>query len=260
MIMQDLEILKEIANRARAKYFEILESHGNKLSEKVSKGAYGHMSSFMDVEVENEIIRLVEEKHLPFNIFTEERGWIDRGEKETLIVDPIDGSNNAEHGIPFFSVSLAITSGSLKDVEIGLVKNIPLNVDYWAIRGQGAFKNGMKMSVAKERTGLFVLYLGRKAKDKAYQIAKIGRRVRDLGCASLEMITVAEGISDIFYYSFKNGGALRIVDIAASYLIVKEAGGLVLDERMNELDMEMDFEDRKNVIALSSEEMEEVFR
>ncbi len=258
--MHDLDILKEIGNRARAKYFEILKSHGDKLGEKVSKGAYGHMSSFMDVEVENEIIRFVDENNLPFNIFTEERGWIDRGEKKTLIVDPIDGSNNAEHGIPFFSVSLAITSGALKDVEIGLVKNIPLNVDYWAIMGQGAFKDGKKMSVAKEKTGLYVLYLGRKANDKAYQIARIGKRVRDLGCASLEMITVAEGIADIFYYSFKNGGALRIVDIAASYLIVKEAGGLVLDEKMNELNMEMDFEDRKNIIALSTRELEEVFR
>ncbi len=258
--MHNLDILKEIANRARAKYFEILKSHGNKLGERVSKGAYGHMSSFMDVEVENEIIRFVEENDLPFNIFTEERGWIDRGEKKTLIVDPIDGSNNAEHGLPFFSVSLAITSGSLKDVEIGLVKNIPLNIDYWAIKGQGSFKNGQKMSVAKDETGLYVLYLGRKANEKAYQIARVGKRVRDLGCASLEMITVAEGISDIFYYSFKNGGALRIVDIAASYLIVKEAGGLVLDEKMNELDMKMDFKERKNIIAISSEEMKEAFK
>ncbi len=258
--MDEIRVLGDIAEAARARFLELKAELGSKMRERVYDSAYGHRSSIMDIKVENEIIKLVNEKELPFNIFTEERGWIDRGEERTLIVDPIDGSNNAEHGIPFFSVSLAIGRDSLSSVEAAFVKNIPLNVNYWAIRGKGAYKNGTRMKIPEERTNLFVLYLGRNASDKSYEIARRARRVRDLGCASLEMITVAEGISDVFFYSFRNGGALRIVDIAAASLIVKEAGGLVLDERMNELEMHTDFKDRKNVIAIANKELKEVLK
>ncbi len=256
--MGDLDILREISNVARYRFLE-LESEGReKLSSKAGKGAYGHESSRMDVEVEKSIISFVEENDFPFNIFTEESGWMDRGYEETLIIDPVDGSYNAEHGIPFFSVSLAVTSGTLRDVRIGYIKNIPMNMDYWAIKGKGAFRNGEKLHVSPG-TNLFVIYLGKNASHRAYGIARKARRVRDLGSASLEMVTVAEGIADVFYYSFKKYGALRIVDIAASYLIVKEAGGIVIDESLNPLDMELSFNERKNVIALSDERMKEVF-
>ncbi len=257
--MGDLEILREIANVARLRFLELHRERGGELANKVSRGAYGHLSSLMDVEVERAIVEFVEKNDFPYDIFTEEAGRISRGYDKILVVDPIDGSYNAEHGIPFFSVSLAITSGTLGDVEIGFVKNIPLNVDYWAIRGKGAYRNGERLRISGERKNLFVIYLGKNASDKAYEIARKARRVRDLGCASLEMITVAEGIADIFFYSFRKSGALRIVDIAASYLIVREAGGLVLDENLEPLDMELSFEDRKNVVAMADESMREVF-
>ena len=253
---EKLEHLKFLANIAREKYLEI-KFGGKDLARKISRGAYGHQSSYMDVVVENSIIEYIENEDLPYNVFTEEAGKIDRGYEETIIIDPIDGSHNAEHGIPFFSVSLAISKGSLSSVEVGLVKNIPQNVNYWAIKGGGAYRNGERIKTRRQ-TNLFVIYLGKNASEIAYQTAQKAKRVRDLGCASLEMITVAEGIADLFMYHFKKRGALRIVDIAASTLIVREAGGMVLDDSMNELEMKQDFSERKNVIAVSSRSILEV--
>ncbi len=251
-----LEHLKSLANIAREKYLEI-KFGGEDLARKISRGAYGHQSSYMDIAVENSIIEHIEAEDLPYNVFTEEAGKIDRGYEKTIIIDPIDGSYNAEHNIPFFSVSLAISKGSLSSVEAGLVKNIPQNVDYWAIKGEGAYKNGERIKTGSQ-TNLFVIYLGKNASEIAYQTAQKARRVRDLGCASLEMITVAEGIADLFMYHFKKRGALRIVDIAASTLIVREAGGMVLDDSMKELEMKQDFSERKNVIAVSGSSVLEV--
>ncbi len=254
---EHIALLKSIGALARDTAEDCISRFGEDVAKRVREGAYGHRSSLIDVTVEDAIISFIKEEDVPFNIFTEEAGHIKRGYEKTLIMDPIDGSNNAESGIPFYSVSLALTSGTLKDVEYAFVKNIPMDTDYWAIRGKGAFKNGRQIHT-KPGSGLFVMYLGRKAWDKTYTLARKARRVRDLGSASLEMITVAEGIADVFHYGFSDCGALRIVDIAASYLIVKEAGGMVLDGALNPLDMELDFSQRKNVFALAGEEMRRV--
>ncbi len=260
LLMSDyIDILGSLAELARKKAISIIKKHGRGVAKKVSDGAYGHRSSLIDVEVEKAIIKSVEDNDLPFNIFTEEAGHMDRGYPWTLIMDPVDGSNNAETGIPFYSVSLALTRGTLKDVEYAFVKNIPLNVDYWAVRGGGAFRDGIRLHT-EPGTNVFFLYLGRKAWARSYELARIARRVRDMGSASLEMIAVAEGIADLFHYGFKDGGALRIVDIAASYLIVKEAGGIVLDGNLNPLDMQLDFNERKNVFALADQSIMEVLK
>ena len=257
--MDTLSVLRKIANAARDRYLELAEKEKDELAKKVRRSIYGHQSSFLDVEVEKSIIEFVEVHDLPFDIFTEEAGKINRGYERVLIVDPIDGSYNAEHGIPFFSVSLAIGKKSLRDVEVGFVKNIPLDIDYWAIRGEGAYRDGERLRTGG-RSDLYVVYLGRNASEMAYKVAGKARRVRDLGCASLEMITVAEGISDVFFYSFRKSGALRIVDVAASSLIVEEAGGLVLDESLKPLNMRIDAGERKNVIAVANKDMMGVFK
>ncbi len=254
-----IAILNSIADEARKAALRTLKKYGPDSGKKVKEGAYGHKSSIIDIEVENKIIKFVESNDLPFNIFTEEAGHLTRGYEKTLVIDPVDGSYNAENGIPFYSVSLGVLRHSLKDIEAGFVKNIPMNINYWAIRGKGAYRDGVKMRVSPGKR-LFVIYMGSKASEKAYRIARESRRVRELGSASLEMIMVADGIADLFLYAFRNGGALRIVDIAASYLIVKESGGLVMDDSMEPLDMALDFKERKNVVAIADEELMKVVR
>ena len=256
---ENVMILKKIADRTGKKIIKSIEKMGMEVREEVKIGAYGVPSSKLDLIAEKTIIDFVEDNDLPYNIFTEESGYIDRRHEKTLIVDPVDGSYNAENGIPFYAISLAVARTGLSDVEIALVRNVPMNIDYWAVKGSGAFRDGEKLAV-NENKNLFVLYMGKKSASKIFDIAKKARRVRSIGCASLEMAMVAEGTASLFYYNFTEGGALRIVDIAAGTLIVREAGGLVLDENLNELNMKLDFNERKNVIAVASKKLLEVIK
>src|SRR4030042_1662877 len=63
-------------------------------------------------------------------------------------VDPLDGTNNFAHGLPFFCVSLGIYSIQLKRVVVGVVYNPFLNEMFTAIRGSGAFLTGDRIRVS----------------------------------------------------------------------------------------------------------------
>ena len=254
-----IENLRRLAHAAGNEIISTLKKYGDKAGKRVKIGAYGSPSSLVDVRAESIIIQMVENEDMPYNVFSEEAGFIDRGYKNTLIVDPLDGSYNAENNIPFYTVSLAISKGTLEDVKYALVKDIPRGVEYWAVKGEGAYCENVRLHVNGHRN-LYVVYLGKKAHPQSFEIARKARRVRSFGSASLELCTVAEGIADLFMYRFVSGGALRIVDIAAGYLIVREAGGFVLDEKLKPLNMTLDFSERKNVIAVASPEILEVFK
>jgi len=251
--MKDLDNLKMLAREASQVILETLEKYGDRAASQVKMGAYGAPSSLVDIKAENSILTMVEEEDMPYNVFTEEAGYVKRGYEKTIIVDPLDGSYNAEHGVPYFAVSIALAKSGLGDVEVGVVRNVPTGDEYHAVKGVGAYKNGRTIKVNGKKN-LYVVYLGNRAHERAFEIARDIRRVRTMGSASLEMCMVAEGVADLFIYLFKNKGVLRIVDIAASYLIVKEAGGIVVDEHFKPLKMGLDVRERKNVIAAASKE------
>ena len=80
---------------------------------------------------------------------------------------------------------------------------------------------------------------------------------RHFGANALEMAIFAQGLMDIF---IDLRGKIRIQDIAAGYLLVKEAGGLLLDENMNPLDSDLDYQTRLSFVAAATPEiLDEVF-
>jgi len=91
--------------------------------------------------------------------------------------------------------------------------------------------------------------LGKNYTPRAGVLSKKGN-VRSFGSASLEMCMVA--ISALDYY-FVGRDVLRIIDIAAATLIVREAGGFVKTISGDELDMEFDLISRTSVLAGCSE-------
>jgi len=226
----------------------------------VGMGADGTPTHMVDRVTEDAIIKYVEGEGLPLNILSEEAGFIDRGHALTLIIDPLDGTYNALHGIPFYSVVLAVTSGSLQRVSHGVVMNLASGDLYEAERGRGAFMNARRISVRsfEEAHSLFSLYIGRRASRRVHEALHIPRRVRSLGSAALEMAMVAQGESDLFVYEGEGCGILRIVDIAASYLLVLEAGGHVVGDELRPLDIPLDVGARRNVIAYGDERVMEV--
>ncbi|HSG67966.1 MAG TPA: inositol monophosphatase family protein, partial [Bacteroidales bacterium] len=93
--------------------------------------------------------RLVEglSKILPGSGFLVEEGTVaDAGNEYTWIVDPLDGTTNFIHGLPVFSISIALQQNGL--TIMGLVYDIKAGECFYAIKGAGAHLNGKQISVS----------------------------------------------------------------------------------------------------------------
>lgn len=224
-------------------------------------GADGTPTESIDKIAEDVILREVNGRDLPVNVLSEEAGYVDRGYKDTLVVDPIDGTHNSVHGIPFFSVSLAVGRRSLDDIQHAILLDLVNGDMYRAQRGHGATMNGIDLRVRSLPTQepAMLFYLGRFAHPRAFELVKRSSRVRAMGCASLEMALVAQGRFDAYYFNtevYEKG--IRVIDIAASALILREAGGDIVDLKGRRLDMPFDLSARSNFLAYGDPRVKEL--
>jgi len=251
--------LERIAQRVKEEIDSLPDQFDR--GEVVMDGADGTPTSSIDKVAEDVILGHVEENELPFNVLSEEVGFVDRGADLTLVVDPIDGTNNAVMGLPYYSVSLAVGTSSMRNVSMGLVRNLVSDEVYFSERGRGAFRDGERLHVRDflpERSVL-LLYMGKYSSDRTLQVAKRVERTRSIGCASLEMCMVAEGMVDAYYMECAvQDRSIRVVDIAASALILREAGGELLDLHGKPLDMPFDLATRSNFAAVGDRRMMEM--
>jgi myo-inositol-1(or 4)-monophosphatase len=184
-----------------------------------------------DLEIE-ELLRKRLASALPNARFVgeESAGNAVGAEGEVVIVDPLDGTANFVHGIPYYSVSLALVREG--HVHAGVVVAPELELVYSARRGSGAYCNGNLIGVSEREplrstlasTGFAALRYGAKPDNiglfshMAYQV----RGVRRFGSAAIDMCYVADGRIDVFWEF-----GLHDWDIAAGAVIVEEAGGRV---------------------------------
>jgi fructose-1,6-bisphosphatase/inositol monophosphatase family enzyme len=242
--------LTNIADEVYSRYRELPKDYDGHVL--VGKGASGSDTSRIDKFAEDAIIEYLDDQELKLNVLSEEAGFIDRGGDQVLVVDPIDGTENCLRGIPFFSVSLAIGKETLSDISSGLVKNLANGDTYFARRGGGAEMNGHRIGVSKidRENGIFIVYNHKDSAPETDYVKMLAKRVRSFGAASLEMCMVAQGAAQLMYMNCANfNRMIRIVDIAASTLILREAGGEVVDLAGDKLDMRFDLMDRKNLLA-----------
>lgn len=221
--------------------------------DEIGMGASGVATSRIDKFAEDIIIDFVKKKKMNFNILSEEAGFIDLGGEMTLVVDPVDGTANFAAEIPFYTVSLALGNSKMSAITHGLVRNLVNGDIYYAEKGKGAALNGKKIATRRfdRPTSLFLAYVGNSTDQATWKFVDFPRRVRSLGCASLEMCHVARGGADGFYFNCTDfSKKMRIVDIAASSLILREAGGEIYDMKGNILDMKFSLADRANFVAL----------
>jgi len=148
------------------------------------------------------------------------------------IVDPLDGTTNFLHGIPHFSISIALE----RDGEIiaGLIYEPVRDEMFWGEKGGGAFQNDRRLRVSARRQlgealiGTGIPFVGRG--DHGAYLATLGAvmaatsGVRRLGVASLDLAYVAAGRLDGFWEF-----GLSAWDIAAGIILIREAGGYVSD-------------------------------
>lgn len=212
-------------------------------------GADGTPTEKIDEEAENAALSVLERDGRSMRFVSEELGEKRIGKKPefTFVLDPIDGTFNAVNNIPFFCVPIAIGDSDLSDTRYGYVKNLVSGDIYTAEKGKGSFLNNRKIHVSNvsELSGLSVISYSHRPHAVAINNHKV-RRVRVFGCAALELCYIASGIFDAF---IDMRSMLRVTDIAASKLIVEEAGGKVTDGQGNSLSTPLDVTKRVNMVA-----------
>ncbi|MDI1495080.1 MAG: inositol-phosphate phosphatase [Cenarchaeum symbiont of Oopsacas minuta] len=220
-------------------------------------GAGGDVSRNIDIVAEKAVIDLVKEKGFGCTILGEECGRIEiDGEPGGfLIMDAIDGSTNAVRGVPFFCCSLAYaTENKLSTVKAGIVRDLSNGDSYWASSGQGAFLNDSPMHVYSDEplysiVGLNISGASAELVQRLQPLLESYNHLRHFGANALEMALFSKGLMDALV---DLRGSIRIQDIAAGYLIVKEAGGIILDEELKPLDSDLEYTSRLSFVAASS--------
>lgn len=152
------------------------------------------------------------------------------------IIDPLDGTTNFLHGVPHFSISVALAKGT--EILLGIIHHVPQGEHFTAWQNGGAYLNGQPIRVSERkmmREALVVTGLPYHNLSKINnwfgsieQFVKRARALRRFGSAALDLAYVACGRFDIF---FEYG--LSPWDVAAGILLVREAGGEVSDFQGN---------------------------
>jgi myo-inositol-1(or 4)-monophosphatase len=217
---------------ARAAGRRLIRDFGEVENLQVSRKGPSDFVSTADKKAE-EILRDRLEKARPgYGFLLEEAGTVTGTDKtHRFIVDPLDGTLNFLHGIPHFSISVALErEGKLR---AGVVFDPMRNELFWAEEGEGAWLENKRLRVASRKklseavvtTG--IPQLGKdgfeKFMDELVAVRNEVAGVRRFGSAALDLAWVAAGRFDGFWER-----GLSLWDVAAGFVLVQEAGGMVV--------------------------------
>ncbi|RBQ24104.1 Bifunctional NADP phosphatase/NAD kinase [Candidatus Methanobinarius endosymbioticus] len=283
MKTKDLDLCRNISN-------EIIESVENKIKEHIGLqksgefvkiGADGTPTLYIDLIAEEEVIKILKTANFTSILISEEIGELKIGKglveninvseelkrifdsensaeaipKFIFLVDPLDGTSNAIKNISTYGISIAVgeikdENLTLKNIELGFIKDFDSGNYYEAIKGEGAWENN-KIMIPNTENNLGNLSIGAFLKNNSYgvfDLIKKARRIRILGSVVLELAYIANGKYDAFI----DMRGSRIIDIAASKLIVEESGAIVTDENGNELNNPLSIKEKTVVIGSSN--------
>ena len=267
------EIIKEVS-RAIRPYVGKPES-----GEKVKIGADGTPTSFIDIVAEEKVINILKNAPVLSYIVSEEIGELKLGKgtkrsisltqelrrddiedeerpKFIFLVDPIDGTSNAIKEIPAFGISIAVASvpegrlATLNDVELGFISNFGNGNFFEAEKGKGCWLNNEEVHPSNIINFSDITLGGftKSGTSSASQLVDNARRMRVLGSVVLEISYVASGRYDAFI----DLRGSRIIDIAASKLILEEAGGIITDKYGEKLNNKLSIHEKTIVIAANN--------
>ena len=221
-----------IAVRAARKAGDFLQRNARDLSRvNIQEKGINDFVSDIDREAERLIGEIILDAYPDHALLGEEGG--SRGESaHRWIIDPLDGTTNYLHGLPWYSVSIGYEID--KRLTVGVVYVPEADELFTAVRGQGAQLNNRRIRVAP-RGGLKGALLAtgfpfRHFDELDDYLAMLGAvisetsGVRRAGSAALDLAYVAAGRFDGFWEI-----GLNPWDIAAGALLIQEAGGLVSD-------------------------------
>ncbi|HKK32598.1 MAG TPA: inositol monophosphatase family protein, partial [Desulfomicrobiaceae bacterium] len=142
----DLNWALAVALRAAEEACAVLAAGQRKLDElRITTKSPGDISTDIDQRAEEVISKRLRDA-FPEHSFTGEEGGTIEGSSCHWIVDPLDGSLNYAHGFPFYAVTLSLVVEGT--VVLGVTADPVRNETFWAGLGQGAYRNGKRISVS----------------------------------------------------------------------------------------------------------------
>ncbi len=217
--------------------------------EDIEVKSFNSLVSYVDKEAEKRIVERLRELLPQAGIIAEEGTGTPKEEGFNWIIDPLDGTTNFVHGIPVYSISIALAHTEKNNSEkennktellVGVVYEVNRNECFAAHQNGGATLNGKKITVSGEKElGKSLIATGfpyedfDRIEDYLFMMGtmmKAAHGLRRLGSAAVDLAFVAAGrFEGYFEYN------LNAWDVAAGALIVKEAGGIVSDFEGNEI-------------------------
>lgn len=208
---------------------------------KIKGGDVANMVTEYDVAIQNFLISSIKEQIPEACFIAEEK----ENDKEVLkneycfIIDPIDGTMNFIHEYGHSCISLAMFSRG--EAVFSAIYDPYRKEMFSATKGKGAFLNGKKITVSNRDVPHSIIAYGTMPYSKdtlgeatfklCYKLFMAGNDVRRCGSAALDLAYLAAGRNDMFFELM-----LFPWDIAAGYLLVKEAGGVITDKDGNDID------------------------
>ncbi len=258
------DILIDISKQVRNNILGLVGTEEGNV--KFGRGAGGDISKKIDLVAEETVISTLKTKYnLDPTIIGEECGQIKGSDEGYLIMDAIDGTTNASRGLPFFCCSLAFAlEFKLSSVISSSIINLSNGDIYHASSGNGCYFNNNKISVKSSKIdidldiqlsfndliiGTNVSGLTKPNLEKIETLLSMSKHVRHFGANALELCYLAHGYLDA-YVDIRN--KIRITDMAAAYLIIKEANGYIFSDTGTNLDSTLDLNERLSFIASSS--------
>jgi myo-inositol-1(or 4)-monophosphatase len=212
-----------------------------------------------EVVVFAELATLVE-KGETFSVLSEEAGHRSFGADYPLIlVDPVDGSLNAKQGIPLYGLMLAVLDGpAVENVYAGLVMNLTTGEEWTAIRKQGAWRSGKPLQPLPRSLDKNIELLGLESTPSSIAVAEPliarSRKIRILGSMAISIALTAGGAFDAFCAPVP----MRVFDMAASLLLLREAGGKATDVEGKSLSkLRCDLDSRSSLLCAPTRELHE---
>ena len=228
--LQFLESLAHQAGKVIKSGYNQRPGFGSVLEVK-SKGLVDIVSE-IDFQVEKLVLDSIRENFPGDSIVSEESGVLDDKECCIWYVDPLDGTVNYVHGLPFFCVSLAYAEAG--EMKLGVVYDPVRDECFKAERGKGATLNGGRIQVSHTTAlieSLLVTGFSYNIReddennlDKFARLSMRARSIRRLGSAALDLCYIAAGRLDGYWEL-----GIHPWDFAAGALIASEAGAIVRD-------------------------------
>ena len=196
----------------------VIRDFGELENLQVSKKGPRDFVTKTDKNVEKILIDELSKTKKNYSFLSEEIGTIKNKDEENVwIIDPIDGTTNFLHGIPHFSICIALESK--KEIVSGLIYDPIKDEIFFAEKNKGAYLNNHRLRVSNKSSIEECLF---SSNHEGVKFSNLNMRCS--GCASLDLAYVASGRLDGFFHN-----NINIWDIAAGALLVSEAGGTVND-------------------------------